>query len=139
MKFPTTILLLGLEYVFGASIYDADGSNFEDHFKRYESSHWRRDFGTRHCGSSQQHGGCMWASKENLKYVVHDETDAPWASSELKISMRNDCDRDQCCRSDGQCTSYSSGQLTSKQEYAYGTFYFQLRIKKDAESKLFCK
>ena len=46
MKIVCVILFL-LRRVFGVSIVDADGTNFEDTFKRFESALWRRDRGSR--------------------------------------------------------------------------------------------
>merc|ERR1719204_123777 len=105
---------------FGSFTFN-DGKYFEDFFHGLDGSAWRRDFGARHCGGSQIPGGCVWTQKENLHYVQHDALHSePWKSSELRISVRNDCEDDHCCHSDSHCTSYTSGQITSKDLYGYG-------------------
>ena len=120
------------EYVFGASFMDATGRSFEDSFKRFEPSKWRTDIGTKHCGSSSI-GGCIWTSRDNVRYISGPPVkERPWESSEMTISMRNDCHEEYCCRENSgrssYCTDYTSGQMTSTDSYGYGSFYFMAKI-----------
>jgi len=111
--------------------WNPNGVDFEDYFKRHESLKWVQDHGLRHCGGS---GGCVYASDENLKYLSHQPIgNLPVASNEMQITMRSDCRGDHCCRNDidfYQCTSYTSGHITSKQLYGYGSFYLMARMAK---------
>jgi len=116
---------------FGVSILN-NGNKFEDLFSEFDQSRWWKDFGTRHCGKTLTPGGCVWNKKENLRYVHHDSrTSRYWKSNELRISLKNDCEEKYCCPSPVECTSYTSGQISSKKAFGYGSFSFMIKINKD--------
>jgi len=134
MKIVCVILFL-LRRVFGVSIADADGTNFEDTFKRFESALWRRDRGSRQCGAmGLPTGNCIFAKYDNIKYVSNPDAEglSP-ESNEMIISMRNDCSDNSCCDDSTICTSYTSGMMTSKQSYGYGSFQFLLKIESETK------
>jgi len=105
-----------------------DDYDFQDFFNNFDASKWRKDFGNRHCGN-QSPVGCVWTKRENLEY----ESDVLTPGG-LRISLRNDCEEDYCCVSETQCTSYTSGQLTSRNLYGYGTYSFTMKIEKKLEN-----
>jgi len=107
----------------------ADFTSFEDLFTKFDATSWRKDHGTRHCGTAQILGGCVLNQEENLHYVQHDFIKSqPWKSDELQVSIRNNCKGDHCCDSEGECTAYTSGQITSNRLYRYGSFSFMMKI-----------
>jgi len=110
------LVILFAYHASGASTPDATGVPFEDTFDNFEKKRWLQDEGNRHCWRKR---GCMWASRQNLQYD---------SSNMLTITMRNDCNESHCCKDSKKCTLYSSGQLTSRKYYSYGSFHFSLGI-----------
>ena len=79
-------------------------------------------------------GNCIFAKYDNIKYVSNPDAEGRSVeSNEMVISMRNDCSDNSCCDDSTICTSYTSGMMTSKQSYGYGSFQFLLKIESETK------
>jgi len=129
MHFYFIHLLLILQTC-GVSIFNSEGGNFQDSFKHLERSFWRLDQGTRHCNGIN----CIYSTPQNLRIVSNAEQENPLRKDELLITMRNDCEEQKyCCRDASECTSYTSGQISSNQMFGYGSYSFMLQPTEQTE------
>jgi len=109
---------------------DATGVDFTDRFDRFDDSQWIRDEDHLHClgiPSGPTIGQCSSRREVNVEINHHVQENGKQTHSEMSITMRNDCIGHECCI-DGKCTPYTTGTVTSRRTYAYGSFRFFVRI-----------
>jgi len=98
------------------TIPGADGDAFVDDFSHYDESLWSKDDDYIYCTGSS----CEMIREDHLQYTYIDKTDG-W--KELIIRMTHGCKGSFCCE-DGICANYTTGSLTSRHKYGYGSFRF---------------
>jgi len=92
------------------------GSTFHDNFFRFNSDLWEADDQYLLCVSTH----CVYLNESNLHFQYVDNL---FVHTYLQIQMKNDCQGHKCCVGE-MCTAYTSGQITSRHSYGYGSFRF---------------
>ena len=92
------------------------GSTFHDNFFRFNSDLWEADDQYLLCVSTH----CVYLNESNLHFQYVDKL---FVHTYLQIQMKNDCQGHKCCVGE-MCTTYTSGQITSRHSYGYGSFRF---------------
>merc|ERR1719461_301331 len=119
-----------------ADMQETTGESFVDDFSYFEPTLWAKDDAHIMCGHGAD-GPCVYGTQFNTRFIQFKaEADEP-PKTELQLVMQPGCRRfglsqDECCENE-KCVEYTGGQITSKNSYSYGSFYF---VAEPAENKL---
>jgi len=95
---------------------DIPGHSFLDTFEFFNSKFWSHQPGAMHCVGDM----CLLTSDEAIRVGKTPVSNVPF----LQLTLRNNCNGNDCCYLDGDCTQWTGAQLTSMHSYLYGNFRF---------------